>query len=155
MSVAGATLPPPSLESYLPASDHQGWWECTGLLGTSLALSVAYGRAETAPAHLTSLNGGEVRPGPEVSSDAEIDEFLRNSCETAHHPAGTCRMGADDEAVVDGELKVKGIDGLRVADCSIMPNVVGSNTNAPTIMIAEKAADMIRGHAPPPAWEGS
>ena len=92
---------------------------------------------------LKSLNGGEVRPGPDVVTDDEIDEFLRRNCETAHHPAGTCRMGADDDAVVDAELRVRGIDGLRVADCSIMPNVVGSNTNAPTIMIAEKAAEMM------------
>ena len=100
---------------------------------------------------LASVNGGEIRPGPGVSSDAEIEDFLRHNCETAHHPAGTCRMGADDGSVVDAELRVRGIDGLRVADCSIMPNVVGSNTNAPTIMIAEKAADLIRGRAPRPA----
>ncbi len=97
---------------------------------------------------LASVNGGEIRPGPEVSTDAEIEDFLRRNCETAHHPAGTCRMGADDDSVVDGELRVRGIDGLRVADCSVMPNVVGANTNAPTIMIAEKAADMIRGRGP-------
>ena len=94
---------------------------------------------------LSSVIADEVRPGPGVDSDAEIDEFLRRHCETAHHPAGTCCMGADDGAVVDGELRVRGIDGLRVADCSIMPDVVGSNTNAPTIMIAEKASEMIKG----------
>jgi choline dehydrogenase len=87
----------------------------------------------------------EQRPGREVGTDAEIEEWLRRNCETAHHPAGTCRMGIDPEAVVDPELRVNGIDGLRVADCSIMPNVVGANTNVPTIMIAEKAAAMIRG----------
>ncbi len=97
---------------------------------------------------LASVNGGEIRPGLEVSTNAEIEDFLRRNCETAHHPAGTCRMGADDDSVVDGELRVRGIDGLRVADCSVMPNVVGANTNAPTIMIAEKAADMIRGRGP-------
>ena len=94
---------------------------------------------------LADVVGGEVRPGPEISSDDEIDDFLRHNCETAHHPAGTCRMGADEDSVVDGELRVRGVAGLRVADCSIMPNVVGSNTNAPTIMIAEKAADMMLG----------
>jgi choline dehydrogenase-like flavoprotein len=87
----------------------------------------------------------EQRPGPQVGTDAEIEEWLRRSCETAHHPAGTCRMGTDPDAVVDPALRVNGIDGLRVADCSIMPNVVGANTNVPTIMIAEKAAAMIRG----------
>ena len=100
---------------------------------------------------MAEVMGDEVRPGPGVESDDEIDEFLRRNCETAHHPAGTCRMGADDEAVVDAELKVRGIEGLRVADCSVMPNVVGSNTNAPTIMIAEKAADMILGNSSLPA----
>ena len=81
-----------------------------------------------------------------------LDDWIRGHGQTAHHPAGTCRMGADDDAVVDAELRVKGIAGLRVADCSIMPQVVGANTNAPTIMIAEKAADCIRGRpALPPA----
>ncbi len=100
---------------------------------------------------LAAVVGAEQRPGRAVETDAEIDEFLRRNCETAHHPAGTCRMGADDQAVVDAELRVKGIEGLRVVDCSVMPNVVGSNTNAPTIMIAEKASDMIRGRAALPA----
>ena len=96
---------------------------------------------------LSSVIADEVRPGPGVDSDAEIEAFLRHNCETAHHPAGTCRMGADDDAVVDAELRVNGVEGLRVADCSIMPDVVGSNTNAPTIMIAEKASEMIRSAA--------
>jgi choline dehydrogenase len=94
----------------------------------------------------------EVYPGDAISSDAEIDEYLRRNCATAHHPASTCRMGSDENAVVDEQLRVRGVEGLRVADCSVMPHVVGSNTNAPTIMIAEKAADMMRGRAPlPPA----
>jgi choline dehydrogenase-like flavoprotein len=97
---------------------------------------------------LKSLIEREVYPGPAFTSDAEIDEYLRRNCATAHHPACTCRMGADPEAVVDAELRVNGVAGLRVADCSVMPHVVGSNTNAPTIMIAEKAADMILGRPP-------
>ena len=96
---------------------------------------------------VASVIADEVRPGPEVKTDAEIEEFLRRNCETAHHPAGTCRMGADDDAVVDGQLRVRGVEGLRIADCSVMPDVVGSNTNAPTIMIAEKAADYIKAAA--------
>lgn len=87
--------------------------------------------------------GEEVRPGPDVNSNEEIEEFLRRNCETAHHPAGTCRMGADDDSVVDAALNVRGVANLRVADCSVMPYIVGSNTNAPTIMIAEKAAELI------------
>ncbi|HUZ75296.1 MAG TPA: choline dehydrogenase [Stellaceae bacterium] len=109
-------------------------------------------RAVFAAEPLKSLVAREVSPGADFASDAAIDEWIRNNGQTAHHPAGTCRMGADDDAVVDAELRVRGIAGLRVADCSVMPHVVGANTNAPTIMIAEKAADYIRGRTPlPPA----
>jgi choline dehydrogenase len=102
---------------------------------------------------LKSLIIGEVLPGPGASTDSEIDEYLRRNCGTAQHPAGTCRMGTDDHSVLDGELRVRGVAGLRVADCSVMPHLVGANTNAPTIMIAEKAADLIRGRVPPPPVE--
>jgi choline dehydrogenase len=102
-------------------------------------------RAIFAQEPLKSLIAREASPGQAFAADAALDEWIRRNCQTASHPAGTCRMGADADAVVDGDLRVKGIDGLRVADCSIMPNVVGSNTNAPTIMIAEKAAAAIRG----------
>ncbi|MDB5688755.1 MAG: hypothetical protein JWL91_631 [Sphingomonas bacterium] len=83
----------------------------------------------------------EVQPGPDVQSDAEIDAFVRSVIGTAMHPTSTCAIGT----VVDETLKVRGIDGLRIADCSVMPVIVGGNTNAPAIMIAEKAADMILG----------
>ena len=89
-------------------------------------------------------------PGPDVLSEQDYFNYACKNAKTDHHPAGTCRMGADMEAVVSPRLKFNGIEGLRIADASIMPNVVSSNTNAPTIMIAEKAADMIRadnGHA--------
>jgi len=79
-----------------------------------------------------------------VQSDDEIREILRQRVDTVYHPVGSCKMGVDEMAVVDPELKVYGIQGLRVIDASIMPTVVNGNTNAPAIMIAEKAVDMIR-----------
>ena len=82
-------------------------------------------------------------PGPEVESDAELDAWIRSAGDTVFHPVGTCKMGTDGMAVVDPRLRVRGVDGLRIADASIMPAINGSNTNAPTIMIAEKAAAMI------------
>jgi choline dehydrogenase len=94
---------------------------------------------------LTPFRGPELRPGPDKVSDGDIDAFIRETGETIYHPVGACRMGADDRAVLDEALKVRGIAGLRVVDASAMPLLVGGNTNAPTIMLAEKAADMIRG----------
>ncbi|HEY6409867.1 MAG TPA: GMC oxidoreductase, partial [Ktedonobacteraceae bacterium] len=87
----------------------------------------------------------ETHPGPQAQSDEEIAEYIRNHVETLYHPVGTCKMGNDSMAVVDAHLRVNGVEGLRVIDASIMPTVVGGNTNAPTIMIAEKAADLIKG----------
>jgi choline dehydrogenase len=82
-------------------------------------------------------------PGPAMQSDAELTEFIRATAETEYHPVGTCKMGSDPMAVVDEELRVRGLERLRVIDASIMPTVVSGNTNAPTIMIAEKGADMM------------
>ena len=91
----------------------------------------------------------EYAPGAAVQSDAEIDAWIKKTAETIYHPVGTCRMGADGDpmAVVDAECRVQGIAGLRVVDASVMPTLVGGNTNAPTIMIAEKISDAIRGRA--------
>ncbi|MGO8827681.1 MAG: GMC family oxidoreductase [Steroidobacteraceae bacterium] len=89
----------------------------------------------------------ETIPGGAVESDEALDAFVRANVRTAMHPVGSCAMGTGDDAVVDAQLRVRGIDGLRIADASVMPSIVGGNTNAPVIMIAEKAADLIRGRA--------
>ncbi len=98
---------------------------------------------------LAAICGAELAPGDDVKGDAAIDAWIRRSAETIYHPVGTCRMGAlgDALAVVDETLKVVGLEGLRVVDASVMPTLVGGNTNAATIMIAEKASDMILGRA--------
>ena len=87
--------------------------------------------------------GKELAPSADIKSPAALDAWIRANATTAFHPVGTCRMGADDDAVVDAGLRVREIGGLRIADASVMPTLIGGNTNAPTIMIAEKAADMI------------
>ncbi|HEY9657912.1 MAG TPA: GMC oxidoreductase, partial [Allocoleopsis sp.] len=91
-----------------------------------------------------AIRGQEMAPGTEISSDAAIATYIRQSANTFWHPAGTCKMGIDPMAVVDPELRVYGVEGLRVVDASIMPTVTTGNTNAPTIMIGEKAADLIK-----------
>jgi 4-pyridoxate dehydrogenase len=87
----------------------------------------------------------ELGPGPEVKTDAQLEDYVRRTAVTAHHPAGTCKMGSDTDpmAVVDDRLCVRGTSGLRVVDASVFPDLVGGNINAPTIMIAERAADFI------------
>jgi choline dehydrogenase len=98
--------------------------------------------------------GPEVMPGPTFKTDAEIEGAIRKFCGATQHPVGTCAMGTGKDAVVDAQLRVRGIAALRVVDASIMPAITGGNTNAPTIMIAEKASDMILGKPPLPAAEG-
>ena len=89
----------------------------------------------------------EVKPGLSATSDADLLEFCRGNGATIFHYTGTCRMGTDALAVVDSRLRVNGVAGLRVVDCSVLPTLVSGNTNAPTIMLAEKAAEMIRSDA--------
>ena len=97
----------------------------------------------TQPA-LAGLGGRELATSASAQSDAEIEHFIRDYADTIYHPVGSCRMGKGPLDVVDAQLRVRGIEGLRVVDASIMPRIVGGNTNAPVIMIAEKAADLIK-----------
>ncbi|MFZ1988669.1 MAG: GMC oxidoreductase, partial [Alphaproteobacteria bacterium] len=97
----------------------------------------------------SELTGKEITPGAEIESDQEIEAFVRETAATMYHPVGTCTMGTGAEAVVDPELRVHGIANLRVIDASIMPTVPGGNTNAPSMMIGEKGADLLRGRSLP------
>ncbi len=110
---------------------------------------VKIARDVASQAALDPYRTSEYAPGAAVKTDAEIDAWIRAKSETIYHPVGTCRMGVDGDAmaVVDGHLKVQGLEGLRVIDASVMPTLIGGNTNAPTMMIAEKIADVIRGRA--------
>jgi choline dehydrogenase len=112
---------------------------------------VRFGRRffETAPA--SELVSGQIMPPADIQTDEEIDAFVRRSVGTAMHPTSTCAMGTGADAVLDETCRVRGLEGLRVVDASVMPTIIGGNTNAPVIMIAEKAADMILGRPPAPA----
>ncbi len=109
------------------------------------ALVAAYRRlleiSRTEP--LASVRGRPISPDREFESDAEIEEYLRGDVELLYHPSGTCRMGGDEDSVVDPQLRVRGVDALRVADASVMPVITGGNTNAPTMMIGERCAELI------------
>ena len=109
-------------------------------------LQLAREIAEAEP--LRSLWDRALDPAPAGPSPSDLADHVRRTCETLYHPVGTCRMGPDDDAVVDPELRVRGVDGLRVADASVMPVIPRGNTNAPTLMVAEKAAVMIRAGVP-------
>lgn len=118
---------------------------------TVIRKGLAMAREVLAQAPLQRFGSIESAPGSEKVSEKELNAYIRATATTVYHPLGTCKMGGlrDDSAVVDPELKVKGLEGLRVVDASVMPDLVGGNINAPVIMIAEKAADMIRGRAAP------
>ena len=93
------------------------------------------------------LSRRQFLPGAAVQSDADLTEFLRERSETLYHPVGTCKMGEDPQAVVDPSLRVHGVEGLRVVDAAVIPTIISGHTNAPSIMIAEKAADLIKEQA--------
>jgi choline dehydrogenase len=110
--------------------------------GTRLAREIA------ASEPFASTLGRELYPGPGIESDEALADDLRRRVELLYHPVGTCRIGSGGDAVVDPELRVRGIEGLRIADASVMPTIPSGNTNAPTIAVAERAADLIRGATP-------
>jgi choline dehydrogenase len=99
---------------------------------------------------MASARGREIYPGDAVREDADVEDFVRRRVELLYHPSGTCRMGGED-AVLDPELRVRGVEGLRVIDASVFPVIPGGNTNAPTIMVAERAADLLKGRVGAPA----
>ncbi|MDP3238971.1 MAG: GMC oxidoreductase, partial [Reyranella sp.] len=108
----------------------------------TLIAGVKMGRDILAQSGLDPYRADELAPGPAAKTDAEIEQWIRAKCETIYHPVGTCKMGpaSDPMAVVDDKLLVHGVEGLRVVDASVMPTLIGGNTNAPTMMIAERTA---------------
>ncbi|HWK47734.1 MAG TPA: GMC family oxidoreductase N-terminal domain-containing protein [Stellaceae bacterium] len=127
----------PALDPRYFSSDPDGSDLATLVAGVKLNRRIA------AQSPLRELIAGEITPSAEARSDDQIAEFIRGHCTTLYHPTSTCRMGSDPLAVVDPTLKVRGVDGLWVADASVFPCMVSGNTNAPTIMVAERAAAMI------------
>jgi choline dehydrogenase-like flavoprotein len=117
----------------------------------SLVAAVKLAREIAATAPLGDVVGRELFPGDGVATDADIEADLRRRVELLYHPVGTCRIGGDEGAVVDPELRVRGIEALRVADASVFPLIPGGNTNAPATMVGERAADLVRGRVATPA----
>ncbi len=117
-------------------------------VGTMLR-GLKIGRQVTRAPSFARYRAIEVQPGPDVQDDSALVDYIRRAAATVHHPCGSCRMGSDANSVVDETLRVRGMEALRIADASVFPSVVGGNTNAAVVMIAEKAADMIRSIAPP------
>ncbi|MGA8205226.1 MAG: choline dehydrogenase [Woeseiaceae bacterium] len=136
---ADPTAAPRILFNYMSTNDD---WE-------EFRAAVRLTREIFAQAPFDPYRGRELMPGPRVLSNSDIDELVRNCVESAYHPSCSCKMGSDEFAVVDENCRVRGIENLRIVDSSIMPSIVSGNLNAPTIMIAEKAADLISGKPPP------
>ncbi|MEC8088288.1 MAG: choline dehydrogenase [Pseudomonadota bacterium] len=135
-----------------PIQIHQNFFE-TPEEWETMRRGLRMARELVASPQIKEFGGEEILPGADKTSDAEIDTHIRATMGTVHHPVGTCKMGVTDDpfAVVDAELRVRGVDGLRVVDASVMPDLIGGATNAPVIMIAEKVSDLIRGRSPLPA----
>jgi choline dehydrogenase len=114
--------------------------DCRSLVG-----GMRFARDVIANKALDPYRLNELRPGASVESDEQFLSFCRNTSQTAYHPIGTCKMGHDPMAVVDDQLRVHGVERLRVIDASIMPTVTSGNTNAPSLMIGEKGADLVKG----------
>lgn len=125
---------PPAIRFNFLSSEH----DRAGVLA-----AVRKGRELMAASPLKEVTGEEIAPGSQLQTDEELLGWIRQTAETTYHPVGTCKMGSDAMAVVDQELRVHGIQGLRIADASIMPTLTSGNTNAPSIMIGEKCADMV------------
>ena len=113
----------------------------------AMVAGIRWNRRILAAKAFTDVLGEELAPGTGAQTDDELAEYIRRTASTVWHPVGTCKMGTDAMAVVDPSLRVRGIESLRVVDASIMPTMISGNINAPTMMIAEKASDLIRGHA--------
>jgi choline dehydrogenase len=113
----------------------------------TLIAGLRYARRVVAADAFSAYRGAEVWPGAGATADEELARFVREKSETLYHPVGTCKMGGDSLAVVDASLRVRGLEGVRVADASIMPTIIGGHTHAPAVMIGEKAAEMIRAAA--------
>ncbi|WP_338851945.1 choline dehydrogenase [Alteromonas macleodii] len=132
---ANPTVPPKILFNYLQHPDDiEGFRACVRLTREIIAQSA-----------FDDFRDGEIQPGEHIQTDEEIDAFVREAVESAYHPSCSCKMGKDEMAVVDSQTNVHGIEGLRVVDSSIFPTIPNGNLNAPTIMVAEKAADIILG----------
>jgi choline dehydrogenase len=125
---------PPAIRFNFLSTEH----DRTGVLA-----AIRKGRELMATSPLKEVTGEEIAPGAHLQKDDELLEWVRKNAETTYHPIGTCKMGADPMAVVDSELRVHGLQGLRIADASIMPTLTSGNTNAPTIMIGEKCAELV------------
>lgn len=125
-----------------PVIDPRYLSDPSDLILTRKALRMARDVLSQAP--FDSYRGREIYPGKDVQSDAEIDDFIRHTANSGYHVCGTCKMGSGEEAVVDSSLKVRGVEGLRIADSSVIPTITSGNINAPTIMIGEKASDLLK-----------